>query len=136
MNREIRFRAWDKRSKRWLRTTDIAGWEIAATTGKVSSVPVGWNGSEDDNDFEIMQYTGLKDKNGVEIYEGDIVRYGLGYKGANARHDNGVVVWESEGAYFRIKNVSSESGLSWNVYSSELWSEVIGNIYENPELVK
>jgi hypothetical protein len=73
----------------------------------------------------IMQYTGLKDKNGVEIYEGDIIKY--------AYHDYTVVVKPLEhGRYSAFWDFSDFLDPSDN----ELGAEVIGNIYENPELLE
>lgn len=72
-------------------------------------------------DAIIMQYTGLKDKNGKEIYEGDIVDT-----------ENGIyeVLWYGEGACFRFHILGSlESPLNYDDI------KVIGNIYENPELL-
>lgn len=81
--------------------------------------------------FELMQYTGLKDKNGVKIFEGDIVdtfvrrndRPGDHYKNGNVSK---VIEWVSE---------NHRNG--WNLRGGEHTQyEVIGNIYENPELLK
>jgi uncharacterized phage protein (TIGR01671 family) len=75
--------------------------------------------AEDEN-FILMQYTGLKDKNGVEIYEGDIVQYN-NITGEIAWHQNGwVIQWMEMQGYS---------------YIYEQIIEVIGNIHENPELL-
>lgn len=92
-----------------------------------------WN-RNDWKDAVLMQYTGLKDKNGKEIYEGDVLGYGDTYE----------VVWNEtdkfvEGTGWCVKRIEL------NKYGkhdySHLWSmttlpEVIGNIYENPELLQ
>lgn len=77
-----------------------------------------------DGPLELMEYTGLKDKNGVRIYEGDIVsymhyEYNTGGMGNEIRKKE--VKWIDKVAGF---NLSDEE------------HEVIGNIYENPELIK
>lgn len=81
---------------------------------------------------ELMQYTGLKDKNGTEIYEGDIVE--------NASKDlKFQVVYEAPSFNCKwIDDISKRyrehltEPLAWNTY---IICEVIGNIYENPELL-
>ena len=74
-------------------------------------------------DFEdcvIMQFTGLKDKNGKEIYEGDIIDWILPNKTKLRRS---LVEWDNECTKFRI-------------FGKLIQIEIIGNIYENPELLK
>ena len=82
-----------------------------------------------------MQFTGLKDKNGKEIYEGDIFNCIYDFDGCT-EHKVGVVYIEAAAA-FRLKNFGEchQQGVTKNIFDMER-KEVIGNIYENPELLK
>ena len=93
----------------------------------------------------FMQYTGLKDKNGVEIYEGDIVNFqhidDYGYM-TNVFQNGfyrGVVKWGEHYPAFDIFDIKDNStfGFDCNIFSmeSDIVIEVIGNIYENKELL-
>lgn len=69
----------------------------------------------------VCQYTGLKDKNDVEIYEGDLLSFG---PDSHAH----TVVWNLDKAVFEISD--------WPLHESVYAAEIIGNIYENPELLE
>lgn len=80
---------------------------------------------------QLMQYTGLKDKNGKEIYEGDICKYDNGI--TNSIPYIFTVHWDSVKARFCEANEGNKTDGSF-LYSDK--TEVIGNIYEHPELLK
>ena len=135
--REIKFRAWDKDLKRMLIPSELQSKHSWMT----------WNGLCYENgyllNYEMMQYTGLKDRKGKEIYEGDIIRNGLGkvYQVIYVNfawqlkfdiHNNG----------FSLIKVEEYEHVHWTGPSNfdapqytELAIEIIGNIYENPELL-
>jgi hypothetical protein len=101
MKREIKFRAWDTRTKGMIFPTHISQLNLP--------------------ELVVMQFTGIKDRKGKEIYEGDLV-------GTNVSALK--VVWVTESAGYRARSVN---GVEYFL-TREL--EVIGNIYENPELLK
>ena len=76
--------------------------------------------------FQAMQYTGLKDKNGKEIYEGDILTY------SGITSNGNKIIREVN---YNAENARFQSGMYLLSQSIEL-SEIIGNIYENPELLQ
>ena len=82
------------------------------------------------SDFIIMQSTGIKDKNGKEIYEGDIVRFALTDGFNYVMNEDGVVTYKL-GAFYVVNGLTEY--LISDINTNEV--EVIGNIYENPELL-
>lgn len=118
--REIRFRAWHKASRRMF---DVNA--ISKTTVEELRNGVSFRYYRDD--VVLMQYTGLKDKYGREIYEGDVVKYG------DTIHE---VVFEQRNntAYFGLV-YSPEETRSFGHYQDLQQIEIIGNVHDNPELV-
>ena len=136
MKREIKFRVWDIEARRmfWF---DLLWGNHNTGNGYVGVAPWGEPQSKrlhrdnmwlvDPTECEIMQFTGLKDKNGKEIYEGDMVRwediqddgYGCGYLTTIEEP-----VYFGGGAFYPICTMPEKQ------------FEVIGNIYENSDLLK
>lgn len=127
--RDIKFRIWDGAKNEWLASSNkdalpYYGFALVGEVMTVQSPPV-WSLDEGN---AIEQYTGLKDKNSTEIYEGDIIKV------------------EGDAEIYRVEWIYSGFGLEPR-YNSPLYPilgnvklckkiEVIGNIHENPELLE
>ena len=127
--REIKFRAWDKKLKCMYSTDSIS----LCIDGEICYLDTDGEWVTDmSNRIMMMQYTGLKDCQGIEIYEGDII----GFDDCTSTESGyweqqciGVVEWCDETVSFEVSNrLSAES---YEVLSECL---VVGNIYENPDL--
>lgn len=129
--REVKFRIWDGKNMFPLRLWDFAHGFLEVKTGygpwrlhKETDI-ADYNEGPDEEDVEIMQYTGLKDKNEKEIYEGDIVRCHVDNEAEDYLH------LEAKGGHV-VRTISIpetyQEGLPDNC-------EVIGNIHENLELL-
>jgi len=113
--REMKFRAWVGQALKMFEVSDIS-WRDDKFFSFVE--PDGGEWYEGANPI-LMQYTGLKDKNGKEIYEGDVVRK---YTGKIIE-----IKWQELG----------DAGACYGYgFNQEGDCEVIGNVYENPELLK
>ena len=123
--REIKFRAWDKELNRMCDVIQLGVRDIIVNSIEEDEI----SGFLPIDRFEIMQYTGLKDKNGKEIFEGDILLY--------LRKSKRIVSYKN-GAFIRYYGNYNE----YLLYDSFIEDgyltdyEVIGNIYENPELLE
>ena len=117
--REIKFIAWDKINKEMFNVESINFQERRVYKDVVSY--------RNFNDIKLMQYTGLKDKNNKEIYEGDILFESFGEKYYKVVFENGSFKAEFEGDFEEY---------SFNLIDVVLQGcEVVGNIYESPELL-
>ena len=160
--REIKFRVWDKKYKNWIKITPLENdwmfceFEKSPKSTKEQRVLDGKTGKNifltmdglivsvcpenelmtsirnESDRYILSQYTGLKDKNGKEIYEGDIVKYYDSYQMwllASVIYEDGC---------FSIKHPSWDDDILLRDFVGEEMEgiEVIGNIYENPELLE
>jgi len=128
--REIKFRAWDKEKREMITAKGTSyGNYLVWFDGRIRWYGGGdWpetRGFEENKNIILMQYTGLKDSKGKEIYEGDIVS-GDGFKG--------VIKWIVYGWFCHRLHADGEVE-EWFPFD-EYPFEVIGNIYEHPDLVK
>ena len=121
--RELKFRAWDKQEKQMMKVSAIS----------LENKEIGVKDFRTYHFFrikniELMQYTGLKDKNGTEIYEGDVIkveRDGIIYRVEWIHGGFGLEPRYNSPFYPRLGNVELREKI-----------EVIGNIHENPELLE
>jgi|TARA_Y100000310_G_scaffold266155_1_gene277534 uncharacterized phage protein (TIGR01671 family) len=143
MSREIKFRAWLKKRKYMVEVISLDAGCITWDDNQIDRClpPNKCYEIELLDDVELLQYTGLKDKNGVDIVEGDIVKW----------IDKCVILWDKEtgDSLKKYEGISQivwrqlgfdieESSMGYEGESMISWHnlEVIGNIYENEDLLK
>ncbi len=121
--REIRFRFWDKEEKKMRYSGDAHCPELTA-----NGCPVAYMTRENlSMRYDVLQFTGLKDKNGVEIFEGDIIKFSINYGSKPICRD--IVQWSDGRLAWSLKN---RAYLLFPMHHHE----VIGNILEHPHLLE
>lgn len=146
--RELKFRAWDSKNNVMHDEAYLSGRD---TVTSYLTVGDSLGNYLDSGRMILMQYTGLKDRNGVEIYEGDIVNFTYWWFDGNPAESNlcGEIVYIEGCMSFGLKHVKNSDWCKYTGADREVgdtdafdtWLfdeadfEVIGNIYENPELL-
>ena len=123
--RDIQFRAWLKAEKIM---GEVLGIDILHKEIFFSNEDANCYEHTDFKDIELMQYTGLKDKNNTEIYEGDILKL-------RDNHGIQLVKYHDEWSAFIVESQKDTSVGVLGLYFDKEDFEIIGNAYENPELL-
>lgn len=127
MSREIKFRAWNKENKRWL--DEVAVFNDGSWCGDIIQPNHTRVSGYSEPDCVLMQYTGLKDCKGQEIYEGDVLK-----QRRRSWTGKGEVVFDSGCYWFHRRLGSGQEELYIAIGNEEV--EVIGNLWENPKLLE
>lgn len=117
---ELKFKAWDKVKMKMFRPLAITFDTQSLAPFAVSVPGRSW---EPIHKYELLQFTGLSDKNGVEVYQGDLFKIdSIFYR----------VIWDNESTSFKLQSVVNSSTRDLSVVLCELLQ---GNIYQDSELL-
>ena len=135
--RDIKFRAWDSFNNRmiqndrilkicFVRSDHIPSLVVYSNRNIENHTEIRENYKQYCNEFELMQYTGLKDKNGKDIYEGDILTSAFSKR---------IVIFDENTCSFMLKDIDLRNELFSLTKEKSKNLEIIGNIYENKDLI-
>lgn len=132
-----KFRAWDVLAEKMIDEIQMISFVRKEIIGKFSdgstSVPLKFEDERNGEDVILMQSTGLKDKNGKEIFDGDVLACKTDDEVINLN-----IFWDEEHALFMFESKKyNEQELLAELVEDNIYPfEIIGNIYENPELLE
>lgn len=144
-NRIIKFRAYDIKNKQWLNQVPSLEYLLDDPDGAVSHhdideesavffCPRNPLGSTFNNRIIYQQFTGLLDKNGKEIYEGDIIK---GFASCHFDKEDIIiakVIWQDDWGWWGFEQGNGKEEFLW--YEIKNDAEIIGNVFENSDLLK
>lgn len=137
MNDNLEFRAWDKVNKHMIVDSPLS---MATIMGNYVGKKIDFNGKSLVENYEIMQFIGLRDKNGKKIFAGDIVKTTTIIDGNFVQQISRRYVVVFQGCSFQYKDIGPFAHrFNPNTTTNPIGCdnpEVIGNIYENPELLE
>lgn len=135
MTRELKFRAWDRNEKRMFSMSEMPYFDSEYQDfnfsvdfnekDEIKADDIRWR--VDSDNWELMQYTGLKDRNGKEIYEGDVVK-------RESEKWGWKIIWDEGSAGFSMQYIFDRTTKDLTFVGDSF--DVIGNIYENKDLLK
>lgn len=136
-NRPIKFRVWNGLKNKIIYPGDdikdpnnIYDIRLDGTIRKFTSIaPL-------PDSFILMQFTGLQDKNNRDIYEGDILFSKRSSNVVDKKMGNYIVEYETEISQYIMRRVNGEKYDYHTLRNEKTWGSIIGNIYQNPELLK
>lgn len=139
MDRVIKFRAWDKSNNRMHPDIWSINWDFkpnqpkALIVGSIASnLVINEQYVIKEPNFVLLQSTGLKDKNGVEIYEGDVLKESSGGIFLEFQYE---VIWDEKWATFKLDWTRVANSIQYPGWNRGIEMEIIGNVYLNPELL-
>lgn len=131
--KEIKYKAWDKLNKIMFPISDIDFEDKSVGVMKIDS-------QYNFNEIELIQYTGRKDKNGIELYNEDILEYVGNNCPTCGKHDyyegHGLymISWDDSTLSYECMEIGGDNYMGCNIWGTDMIK--VGSRYENPELLK